>query len=56
MNSGNHEMLLGDLIIWYYEDLAGMKTDYSQPAFKHIIIKPPVLIDFKFVKVSYISE
>lgn len=25
MNSANHVMLLGDLLIWYYEDLAGIK-------------------------------
>lgn len=24
MNSGNHVMLLGDLVIWFYEDLAGI--------------------------------
>ena len=25
MNSGNHVMLLGDVLIWLYEDLAGIK-------------------------------
>ena len=25
MNSANHVMLLGDLLIWYYENLAGIK-------------------------------
>ena len=25
MNSGNHVMLLGDLIIWYYEYLGGIR-------------------------------
>ncbi|MDR1675436.1 MAG: family 78 glycoside hydrolase catalytic domain, partial [Tannerella sp.] len=29
MNSRNHVMLLGDLIIWYYENLAGIKNDPS---------------------------
>jgi len=27
MNSGNHVMLLGDLIIWYYQHLAGIQAD-----------------------------
>ncbi len=27
MNSHNHVMLVGDLIIWLYEDLAGIKSD-----------------------------
>jgi alpha-L-rhamnosidase len=55
MNSGNHVMLLGDLVIWYYEDLAGIKSDPSNPAFKHLIMKPYPLNDLKFVKASYLS-
>jgi len=55
MNSGNHVMLLGDLIIWFYEDLAGIKTDPDIPAFKHIIMKPNVLGDLKYVTASYKS-
>jgi hypothetical protein len=55
MNSGNHVMLLGDLIIWFYEDLAGIKTDPNTPAFKHIVMKPHVLGDLKFVNASYKS-
>ena len=26
MNSQNHVMLLGDLLIWYYENLAGIRS------------------------------
>lgn len=39
MNSQNHVMLLGDLLVWMYEDLAGIKTFsgyhelFMQPAF-----------------------
>ncbi len=55
MNSGNHVMLLGDLIIWFYEDLAGIKTDAGKPAFKHIIMKPQVFDDLKYVNASYKS-
>lgn len=40
MNSFNHVMLLGDLIIWYYENLAGIKPDPSVPGFKKIIMAP----------------
>jgi alpha-L-rhamnosidase len=40
MNSGNHVMLVGDLGIWLYENLAGIKSDPEQPGFKHIIMKP----------------
>lgn len=38
MNSHNHVMLLGDLLIWYYEDLAGIRA--HRPAFKQIEMKP----------------
>jgi alpha-L-rhamnosidase len=55
MNSGNHVMLLGDLIIWFYENLAGIKTDSNNPAFKHINMKPQVLGDLTYVSASYNS-
>ena len=55
MNSGNHVMLLGDLIVWYYEDLAGIKSDPSKPAYKHIIMKPVPVGDLSFIKASYQS-
>lgn len=40
MNSGNHVMLLGDLMSWYFEDLAGIKSDSQQVGFKKIIMEP----------------
>ncbi len=40
MNSGNHVMLLGDLLPWYYEYLGGIRPDEKCPGFKHIILKP----------------
>ena len=55
MNSGNHVMLLGDLIIWYYENLAGIKGNPEQPGFKHIIMDPLVTGDLKFVNASFQS-
>jgi alpha-L-rhamnosidase len=38
MNSQNHVMLLGDLLIWYYEHLIGIKA--NKPGFKQIVMKP----------------
>ena len=40
MNSGNHTMLLGDLLAWFYENLAGIKTDKEEVGFKKIIMSP----------------
>ena len=55
MNSGNHVMLVGDLVIWFYECLAGIKSDPAQPGFKHIIMKPHPVGDLKFVKATHRS-
>jgi alpha-L-rhamnosidase len=55
MNSHNHLMLLGDVLIWFYEDLAGIKSDPEAPGFQHIIMKPTPVDDLKFVKASYKS-
>lgn len=45
MNSGNHVMLLGDLIPWCYEYLAGIRPDDNNPGFRHIILKPDFSIE-----------
>ncbi|MDR3268626.1 MAG: glycoside hydrolase family 78 protein [Tannerella sp.] len=42
MNSANHVMLLGDLIVWYYENLAGIKNAPGSAGFKQIEMKPYV--------------
>lgn len=39
MNSQNHVMLLGDLIIWLYENVAGIRSDETEAGFKRIIMK-----------------
>ena len=40
MNSGNHVMLVGDLVIWLYEHLAGLASDPATPGFKRLVMKP----------------
>lgn len=45
MNSGNHVMLLGDLISWIYEDVAGINSDKTKTGYKHIILKPCFNVD-----------
>lgn len=45
MNSGNHVMMLGDLIPWAYECVAGIAPDAEKPGFKHIIMHPDFSID-----------
>jgi alpha-L-rhamnosidase len=55
MNSQNHVMLLGDLLIWMYENLAGIHSDTNEVAFRKIIMKPSFDVDLDFVKASYQS-
>jgi alpha-L-rhamnosidase len=55
MNSGNHVMMLGDLITWYYENLAGIKPDPANPGFRHLLMKPGVWGDLTSVDASFNS-
>ena len=55
MNSGNHVMLVGDLGIWLYESLAGIKSDPEQPGFKHILMRPEPVAGLRFAKASHRS-
>ena len=55
MNSGNHVMQIGDLGVWLYEYLAGIRSDPEAPGFKHVIIHPYPAGDLKFVKASHKS-
>ncbi|MCB9502043.1 MAG: family 78 glycoside hydrolase catalytic domain [Deferribacteres bacterium] len=56
MNSHNHVMLLGDLLVWLYENLAGISSDFAMPAFKHIQMKPEIPVGLEFVDASYNSD
>jgi alpha-L-rhamnosidase len=55
MNSGNHLMLVGDLVTWFYENLAGIRPDPERPGFKHIIMRPTPVGDLTLVKASHES-
>ncbi|WP_316784766.1 glycoside hydrolase family 78 protein [Pedobacter frigiditerrae] len=53
MNSQNHVMMLGDLLTWYYENLAGIKA--ASPGFKKIVMKPEMIAGLDHVNASYQS-
>lgn len=55
MNSGNHVMLVGDLVIWLYEHLAGIQADPARPGFKHVVMKPLPVGDLRHVKATHES-
>ena len=46
-----HVMLLGDLMVWCYENLAGIRSDKQQVAFKHIVLRP----DFEIQELSKVD-
>ena len=54
MNSQNHVMMLGDLLIWYYENLAGIKAESA--AFKQIVMMPEMIAGLNSVTASYGSS
>ncbi len=53
MNSGNHVMLVGDLVVWFYEYAAGIAP--ASPGFKTIKMEPHPVGDLKFVKATHNS-
>ena len=55
MNSGNHVMQIGDLAVWMYEYLAGIRPDPDNPGFRHVLIHPYPAGDLTFVKASHQS-
>ena len=55
MNSLNHVMLLGDLIVWDYEYLGGIRNAPGSAGFKQILMRPLTQIGLDYVKASYQS-
>lgn len=60
MNSANHVMLLGDVLLWMYEDLAGIRpisdVETDKPyAYEQLYMKPYFAPDLDYVKASYQS-
>ncbi len=53
MNSGNHVMLLGDLILWEYEYLGGIRA--MEPGYSKIQLKPYPIEGLNFVNCAYNS-
>jgi alpha-L-rhamnosidase len=55
MNSGNHVMQIGDLNVWFYEYLAGIRSDPAATGFQKIIIQPYPVAGLDFVNASHQS-
>jgi alpha-L-rhamnosidase len=48
-------MQIGDLAVWMYEYLAGIRADPDRPGFQHTIIHPFPAGDLTFAKASHRS-
>jgi len=55
MNSGNHVMQIGDLNVWFYEYLAGIRSDAQAVGFKKIVIRPYPVAGLDSVSASHLS-
>lgn len=55
MNSGNHVMLLGDLNIWFYENLAGIRCAPGTQGYRKLLMCPVYPDGLNSVKASYNS-
>ncbi|WP_051698021.1 alpha-L-rhamnosidase [Prevotella sp. 10(H)] len=55
IDSQNHVMQLGDLIIWFYEDLAGIKNTSGNYGFKKITMKPQIINGLDMAKGTFHS-
>ena len=55
MNSRNHIAMIGDAITWLFERIAGIHTDYVEPGYKHVILKPTIPEGLSEVKASHHS-
>ena len=55
MNSGNHIMLLGDLVIWMYEDIAGIHNEHGATGYDRILLQPTFPSGLTHADASYES-
>ncbi len=55
MNSGNHVMQIGDLGIWLYAYLGGIRPDPQEPGFRRTIVQPIVPSGLQYVRASHQS-
>ena len=55
MNSENHVMMIGDLLAWYFEDLAGIRCAADAVAFDKVEMKPCFPEELEWVSASHKS-
>ena len=53
MGSSWNHFMMGQIDEWFFASLAGIQTKTTEPGFQHLVIRPEVVGDLKFVKSSY---
>jgi hypothetical protein len=54
-SSSHNHFMLGQIMEWFYHDLAGIASDPAGPGFRKIIIRPQPVGDVTWAKASYDS-
>jgi alpha-L-rhamnosidase len=54
-SSSQNHFMLGQIMEWFYRDLAGIGPDLAQPGFRNILIRPRPAGDLSWAKASYHS-
>ncbi|HTS17928.1 MAG TPA: family 78 glycoside hydrolase catalytic domain [Verrucomicrobiae bacterium] len=55
LSSSHNHFMLGQIIEWFYKDLAGIDCDPAGPGFQKIILRPEPVGDLTWVEASYES-
>ena len=55
LSSSHNHFMLGQIIEWFYKDLAGIDCDPAGPGFQKIILRPQPVSDLAWVEASYDS-
>jgi alpha-L-rhamnosidase len=53
--SSHNHFMMGHVIEWLYQDLAGITADPDAPGFKHVIIRPQPVKGLDWVEAAYDS-
>jgi len=52
-NDSHSHPMFGSVCAWFYQSLAGINPDGSNPGFRHIIVKPYVVSELSHVNTTY---
>jgi alpha-L-rhamnosidase len=52
-SSSQNHFMLGQIVEWFYHDLAGIAPDPAAPGFKHVVIRPQPTEDLTWASGSY---